>query len=327
MKVSRALREIYDASLPLYQKLQDNIDSTLGSRVKKKGWQFESRIKERESFVQKIETGREKYPNRIEDFYACTIVVTSAVDVDEAVEMVEELLDFHYKRPQNNFVTKKESSSFVFDDLRMYVSRKPSLSGRLPELNGVIFEVQVKTVFQQAWVKATHDHVYKSESVDWPAERIAYQIKAMFEQADIMLYLSKTSSITFSPTLARENTRTSKVKKLIEQICSIWDSDSLPKDKKRLAESIMCIYEGAGCLNNYTEIVEEEKLRFGCLPKNLSPYCFSVQAIFHTSCIDFNGVPKEKFENLIFIHDEMDMPDWFNPLDPRVLYLKKLPIT
>lgn len=327
MKISKTLRDIYDISIPIYEKLQDEIYVTLGRQVTKKGWQFVSRIKTRESFAQKIETGRERDPKRINDFYACTIVVTSAADFDDAKKMIRDLFVLHYKLPRNDVKTKKDSSNFIFDDLRMYVSRKPSPSGLLPELDGVIFEVQVKTVFQQAWVKATHDHVYKSDSVDWPRERIAYQIKAMFEQADIMLYLSKTSSITFSPTLARENERTSKVKKLIEQICCIWDSDNLPKDKKRLAESILGIYEGAGCLNNYTEIVEQEKLRFGCLPKNLSPYCFSVQAIFHASCIDFSAIPKEKFENLIFIHDEMDMPDWFSPLDPRVLYLKKLPIT
>ena len=327
MKISKVLRDIYYTSRPVFKKLQGEIDQTLGSRVEKRGWQFESRIKKKESFAQKIETGREKNPERINDFYACTIVVTSAADFDDAKKMIEDLFVFHYKLPRNDFKTKKDSSNFIFDDLRMYVSRKPSPSGRLPELDGVIFEVQVKTVFQQAWVKATHDHVYKSDSVDWPKERIAYQIKAMFEQADIMLYLSKTSSITFSPTLAKENERTSKVKKLIEQICNIWDGDSLPKDKKRLAESIMCIYEGAGCLDSYTEIVEQEKSRFGCLPKNLSPYCFSVQAIFHTSYVNFEGVSKEKFENLIFIHDEMDMPDWFSPSDPRVLYLKKLPIT
>ena len=197
MKISKALRDIYDTSLPLYEKLQDEIDVILGPQVTKRGWQFVSRVKKKESFAQKIETGREKDPNRIKDFYACTIIVTSAIDVEEAKKMIEDLFVFHFKLPKNNFVTKKESSSFVFDDLRMYVSRKPSLSGRLPELDGVIFEVQVKTVFQQAWVRATHDHVYKSESVDWPTERIAYQIKAMFEQADIMLYLSKTSSITF----------------------------------------------------------------------------------------------------------------------------------
>ena len=322
MKVPKALREIYDTSLPLYQKLQDNIDNTLGSRVKKKGWQFLSRIKARESFAQKIETGREKNPSRIEDFYACTIVVTSAADIDEAIKMVEELLVIHSKRPPNDFQTKKESSSFVFDDLRMYASKKPSTSGWLSELDELIFEIQVKTVFQQAWVKAMHDHVYKSESVDWSKERIAYQIKAMFEQADVMLYLSKTSSVTLSPSLAKQDERTLKIKKLIEQICSIWDNDSLPKNKKRLAESILDIYEGAKCLDRYAEIVEEERLRYRGIPKNLSPYCFSVQALFHTSCIDFRCVVEGRFRNLIFVHDEMDMPDWFSPLDPRVLYLK-----
>lgn len=322
MKISKALRDVYDISLPLYEKLRDEVDVTLGRKVAKRGWQFVSRVKKKESFAQKIETGREKDPKKIKDFYACTIVVTSVVDVDEARKMIEDLFVFHFKLPKNNFVTKKESSSFVFDDLRMYVSRKPSPSGRLPELDGVIFEVQVKTVFQQAWVKATHDHIYKSESVDWPTERIAYQIKAMFEQADVMLYLSKTSSITFSPTLARENARTSKVKKLIEHICGIWDNDNLPKDKKRLAESILVIFEGADCLDNYAEIIEEEKLRYGCIPKNLSPYCFSVQALFHTSYIKFRDIDGSKFENLIVVHDEMDMPDWFSPSDPRVLYLK-----
>lgn len=325
MKMPKALRDIYDMSLPLYEKLKYEIDSTLGHWVREEGWEFESRIKKIESFVQKIETGREKNPYKIKDFFACTIIVRSAAELEAAEELVKREFTWIKELPKDRVITKKDSTSFVFDDLRIYVSRKPSASGRSLSLNGLVFEVQVKTIFQQAWVKATHDHVYKSESISWPKERIAYQIKAMFEQADIMLYLSKTSSITFSPTLARQSERTSKIEELIEKICNIWDDESLPRDKKRLAESVLDIFEGAGCLSSYTEIIEEEKLRFGCLPKNLSPYCFSVQAIFHTSYIKFENIKKNNFKNLIFVHDEMDMPDWFCPTDSRVLYLENNP--
>ena len=51
----------------------------------------------------------------------------------------------------------------------------------------MIFEVQIKTILQHAWSIATHDLIYKTDTVSWPKERIAFQVKAMLEHAEIAI--------------------------------------------------------------------------------------------------------------------------------------------
>ena len=47
--------------------------------------------------------------------------------------------------------------------------------------------MQVKTFLQHAWGIATHDLIYKTDDVSWSRQRIAYQIKAMLEHAEMSI--------------------------------------------------------------------------------------------------------------------------------------------
>jgi hypothetical protein len=91
---------------------------------------YVGRVKELESFALKIETGRVPDPARMEDFFACTIVVPTLSQIEEAERLVSSLFDGVGRRPPNDAETRKTASDFAFDDLRLYVARRSSVSGR-----------------------------------------------------------------------------------------------------------------------------------------------------------------------------------------------------
>ena len=187
MKVQGSVRELYSSHKEQYDLLKARVDKKIVA-LKRARWHYESRIKPEESFALKIETGRCKNPRMLEDFLACTIVVENQKEIETAIKLVNECnFKIKYRRPTSEQVTFKRSNSFPFDDLRLYVEWQDDPTERPLGLSGLLFEIQIKTYLQHAWAIATHDLVYKTDSVSWPKERIAYQVKAMLEHAEVSI--------------------------------------------------------------------------------------------------------------------------------------------
>jgi ppGpp synthetase/RelA/SpoT-type nucleotidyltranferase len=319
MKIARRLRELHSNRKVLIDRLASEIKDQLKPLVESKGWFFAYRVKELESFALKIETGRTSQPERLEDFFACTIVVPTLKQVPEAEELVSSLYDIQERRPKNDEETHKESSNFVFDDLRLYVARRPSSSGKNEDLEGVAFEVQIKTILQHAWAVATHDLIYKTDGASWAKERIAFQVKAMLEHAEVAI--AEAESLSGALGVSKTDQKTTETVKLIELIKNVWSPDSLPKDVKRLAENIYGLMRACEVsVDAFLQIIQIEQARVGQLPTNLSPYAFVVQALANNTTIKF----KDKFlrhrvRTRIVIHDEMDLPDWVNDPHERIV--------
>lgn len=110
MKVQASIRALYDQQRPVAEALRKQVDGTLGSS-KPRRWHFESRIKELKSFAIKIETGRIKSPEALEDFLACTIVVPNSASIDEAMRWIETLFEIKYRRPPDASKTGKNADS------------------------------------------------------------------------------------------------------------------------------------------------------------------------------------------------------------------------
>ena len=224
MKVSRAIRRIYEDQKSKNVRLKELIDSRVVG-LKDSGWHYESRVKELDSFTLKIETGRYENPEDLEDFFACTIVVSNASELKRAEKLICDQFKLKERRPKKRR-TYKTPEEFPFDDLRLYVTVPDGPTTPPTDLSGITFEVQIKTFLQHAWSIATHDLVYKSDDVDWGKQRIAYQVKAMLEHAEVSI--QEADKLATSSILAKEDRRTEKIKSGIKLLKSQWDQDELP---------------------------------------------------------------------------------------------------
>ena len=322
MKIIKALRDLYQASLIKYERLADEVRQSLKPKVEDSEWFFLARLKELESFALKIETGRVPDPGNMEDFYACTIVVPTILQViDDAEQLVRSLYDFHERRPPDDATTRKASFSFAFDDLRLYVRRRSLASGRDEELDGLIFEVQIKTILQHAWSTATHDLIYKTDTVSWPRERIAYQVKAMLEHAEVAI--AEANRLSEARAVAKKDDRTDNILRIIHQVENFWPEDRLPDNVKRLAETIFDLLRACDLsANDLADILEAEKRRIGLLPTDLSPYAFVVQAMAHADRIDFQErFSRRHIRSRLVIHSGMDLPPWMQDAHDRIVKL------
>lgn len=130
MKISQEVRSLYAKSHPVFRRLATDVEAWLRPRVEEKGWFFRGRVKELESFALKLETGRVKRPEGSDDFFGCTIIVRTAAEIVLAEELVSSRYEISERRPADDGQTYKAPSSFVFDDLRLYVQQPESSTGR-----------------------------------------------------------------------------------------------------------------------------------------------------------------------------------------------------
>jgi ppGpp synthetase/RelA/SpoT-type nucleotidyltranferase len=219
MKIPQSIRNCYSEILPAYNKLKELVDGKIVGRKTRK-WHYESRIKEPESFALKLETGREPNPRRSEDLFACTLVVENHSKIPEAAKIVTELFKEEYRRPEQPNRTHMNSSNFAFDDLRIYASWVDDGVGPPTVANGLLFEIQIKTFLQHAWGIATHDLIYKTDEANWGSSRVAYQVKAMLENAE--LSISEAKRLTTCSILDRTDSRTVAVGETITRLKDRW---------------------------------------------------------------------------------------------------------
>lgn len=321
MKINKKLRDIHTEGAERFSRLADEVKKTLKPRVDDNGWFFLCRIKELESFALKMETGRVPDPKKLEDFFACTIVVPTIPQIEQAENLARDLYDFCYRKPPSDQETPKASSSFAFDDLRLYVAQRSLASGRFTDLDGLVFEIQIKTILQHAWTVATHDLIYKSNTVSWPRERIAYQVKAMLEHAEIAI--AEASRLAEAPAVAKSDKSNTSILRIIEIIQRIWTSERLPEDVKRLAANIYELSKSCDLTSDrLPALLEAELNRVGIVPSDLSPYEFVVQALVNSSELNFERKFNRRHIRMrLVIHDGMDLPEWLKVGHNRIIIL------
>lgn len=280
MKISKSLRDIHSSQSEQHKQLQEQVDRIMNA-LKDRRWHYESRVKDLESFALKVETGRYDAPDQVEDFFACTLVVENLDSMSKAERLVRRRFKFHERRPKRNDLTSKPSDSFRFDDTRLYVRWKDDPAIRPTGLDGLLFEVQFKTFLAHAWSVATHELTYKTDEKSWPKERIAFQIKAMLEHAEISIQEAK--KLSKSTSLKKTDELSKRISTIIKLINELWPAEALPYDKKRLAENINNLIRNVGIdLQTLREILlQETGLGRGTKTLNLSPYATIVKSLFN----------------------------------------------
>lgn len=274
MKINQIVRDIYIEyynNAKLQKKFFDNIFPQLAL---KNNFLYESRIKSEESFALKIETGRDAF----EDFFACRFIVTRKNDIfkfkDDLIKIYNiEILE---SRPEELNKIKQFPQDFSFNELRLYVKYKQPSNTITKEFLEQPFEIQIMTLYSYVWSKTTHDLVYKGSDISWGKSRIAYQIKALLEQAQYAIdTIEKTDEAYFPKHNLYETQRN-----IIEYLNKTWGQDLLPNDLNRLSSNISKLLE---ILNsNIKDLQKVVKLQIdtdnGNVPKNITPYQYIIKA-------------------------------------------------
>lgn len=270
MKVAHSIREIYDERRPVYLSLREEIDSFF-SNNKRERWHYESRVKELLSFALKAETGRFEKISEIEDFFAACLVVENRSSFKEAFTIIKDRFEIVYQRPEKDNETHKMPSSFVFDDLRLYLKIPINPDRRAKGIENIIFELQLKTFLQHAWSIATHSLIYKGSESNWASSRIAYQVKAMLENAE--LSISESDALRESPLVNKTSKEEILSKQLISFLRDNWNEEQLPVDLIRLSSNVKELI-GIFGLNLEGLISISKKSKYiGDQPRvNLSPF-------------------------------------------------------
>lgn len=290
MKIPGSIRGLYDDQKVINDRLKEAVDTRFIA-LKATRWHYESRVKSLPSFALKIESGRFQNPRALEDFFACTLVVANASEVDQAESLVTANFAVKERRPPTVGRTHKRPDSFPFDDLRLYATLPSGPAVPPTDLGDIVFEIQLKTFLQHAWSIATHDLVYKADDASWSKERIAFQIKAMLEHAEVSI--QEAERLATNPALVKSDERTERTREGIALLRSQWSPDELPPDVRRLAENVNQLISAINVTHlRLGEILKEGKAaRSGSHPSNLSPYSTVIQYLF--------GAEKQKMVDLL----------------------------
>ena len=307
MKIPASVRLIYEEREPLYQQLKSAVDKKIGT-VKKPEWHYISRVKEAESFALKAESGRYDDISTLEDFFACTLVVPTFGHIKEVETAVCSIFGFSHRRPEKDEVTHKRPESFEFDDLRLYAKWEDDPALRATELDGLVFEIQIKTFLQHAWSIATHDLIYKSCEADWPKERIAFQIKAMLEHAESSI--QQAEEMSRSSSIRKTNDMAQRLSSIIALLGDIWKDDDLPQDRRRLASNVLNLLKAIKMEPQEMKdlLVKETEAGRGAQTRNLSPYGIILQSILNQQPETLLRHMMSGRRKKVFMPREIDLP-------------------
>jgi ppGpp synthetase/RelA/SpoT-type nucleotidyltranferase len=312
MKVPSSIRRLYQAQIEPCTRLKSVVDQRVEA-VRQPKWHYESRLKSEEDFALKLETGRFTDTDNLEDFFGCMLVVTNSLELRKAEQLLLERFELCSRRPPQDNWTHKSPDSFPFDDLRLYMRLKDDPALPPTGLEHIVFEFQIRTFLQHAWSIAVHDLIYKSPDVDWNTERIAFQIKAMLEHAELSIQEAET--LAKSSILGKTNKSTKSTKECIALLQELWGSEYLPRDVRRLASNILKLLEPLDMsTKQLKKILSEEKSTYNnILPINLSPYATIVQSLFRHELGKMEDLlTSEKTSFKVVIVGEVDLPEGVN---------------
>ena len=309
MKIPGSVRGLYYSNVDDYRKLKATIDALFAAK-KRERWHYESRIKGIQSFALKVESGRGFRGETLEDFFACTLVVENPSALMEAESLVRENFAIEERRPASDSDTRVQPETFRFEDLRLYARSVAADDLRPRRFENCVFEIQLKTFLQHAWTIATHDLVYKSGDRRWGRSRIAFQVKAMLEQAETAIGAAMVEDVVAM--VDRPYRRYRDISDVVRELEERWPQDSLPKDRATLAVNLIALMRALKMeTTDFFQLVDDatDDGR-GASTTNLSPFAACVQSV----------VDKRKEELLKYLQGERRRRDFVVVL-PRELEL------
>ena len=285
MKIVGSVERCYEEQRAITKQLKTKVDRLFGTIARNTKWHYESRIKELESYALKLETGRSTNLANMDDFLACMVVVENSTQIELAKEKIKKYFIIKYQKPPSDNSTTKQPNSFVYDNLRLYVLLKPNImiptKDQINIWSNYSFEIQIKTFLQHAWDLAAHELIYKGDEISWSKRRVAYQIKALLEHAEMSIY--EIDKLEKSDMLNKQHNEINRVKKIMNFLNDRWDKDRLPQDMIRLSSNVGSLLQLLDVrldqLDKFLSV--ESNFDRGVKTLNLSPYFAILQTIIY----------------------------------------------
>lgn len=242
MPEPEGIRQAFDRVQSLLADIQRYVRETLEPYCRARKYIFFDRTKDLASLSEKLESGRYSAWSELDDLYACTIVVPVSAHEDGVLRKLDS--SFDRQRVRSRSEAKKAPDVFRFDGIRWYGRlRAEAAAQRQPGVGEIIFEIQVVTAFEYAWITVTHDLVYKADNADWQKERLAAQLKAAVEQIEVIIAAFDTAAIA----VLESPWPDSEARAAIIERCKLLFSDGLlpptlePRSWRRFADNFVSL--------------------------------------------------------------------------------------
>jgi len=302
VKVEKSIRDHHVALCDIYDLISADVEALLKDACEGQGWVYTKRIKDLQSFALKLATGRE-----IDDFFGCSIVVPTLGSVPDAVSLVEGCLSIVERRPKD--IITSRPTEFQFDSLRLYCTLKESVNPTAK--HGHKFEIQVKTLLEQAWSRATHDFSYKGGDISWAKERIAAQLKAMLDNVE--LSISEIAALSSSPTLNRTHQDYEIRSKLLAYLRDDLGSKAgviMPADLRRLTDIVhgLLRFMNSNLADLQRWIDAETSVGRGTKVTDFSAYSLILQSALNQNPAGFTAGLASSSKHKVFVTNEVIVP-------------------
>lgn len=203
MEKQNAIIEEYDAKLKLYKTFTDKVRQLLEELIESEKISYNAitcRVKDKESFIKKIELKQGKYNTLkdITDIAGIRIITFYSDDVDKVANLIEK----EFEVDKDNTIDKRKAMDpdrFGYCSVHYIVGISVN---RLKLREYKMYkelkcEIQIRTVLQHAWAEIEHDIGYKSAiTVPQDIRRNFSRLAGLLEIADkefweIREYLNK----------------------------------------------------------------------------------------------------------------------------------------
>lgn len=188
-KVNKAL-EWYRLNRNKYDSLCIEVQKILETKLKDENIIYNSitcRTKEIESFARKCKKDKYKVPERdIMDISGIRVIAYTNSDIEKICDIITDTFEIDY----DNSINKQEDidvDRFGYISVHYVARLKPNYKNLVAKenLEGLCFEIQVRTILQHAWAEIEHDRNYKFNGVlPKNIKRRLYMIAGVLELVD-----------------------------------------------------------------------------------------------------------------------------------------------
>ena len=163
------LTKWYDDHYSVNEKFRSKIEDLIRERISDNDIRVHSitsRVKEKDSFLEKYDVKKYKSVGKVMDLVGIRIITHILEGVKEVCELVEK--EFKIDRGNSEDKLHKLKNNKMGYRSVHYIAKVCSTRSKLSDwkpYKGKVFEIQIRTILQHAWAEMSHDSSYKFSGV------------------------------------------------------------------------------------------------------------------------------------------------------------------